>query len=379
MIIVALKIVLLVAIAASVAFYIWCGICLVWFRTSLKRKISVNHQPVSLLVPVCGVDEDARENWASFCQQDYENYEVLFGVMNLQDPAVPILEELVAKFGDRAQLHFCLEVRGINHKISNLMHLLEFAQHEIVIFADSDICVSPNYLSTVTEPLCESSVGVVTCGYLDHTPKVFGAALASLGRCIDFIPSVLVARSLDRGLRFAIGPTIATRKSVLADIGGLQSVLNRIGIDYHIGKMAADAGYRVKLSEYILQNNCGRETLEKVFLRELRWAKTIRLNYGLKYYSIGLTYGTVYCIPLLLLGDFQSWAVIVSFATFAIRVIQVLIAIQCLDCPKLLWWLWLLPIRELLNFAIWFGGCFGQSVNWRGRVLYISAGGLLTD
>nr|MDZ8007375.1 glycosyltransferase [Nostoc sp. DedSLP05]MDZ8099056.1 glycosyltransferase [Nostoc sp. DedSLP01] len=340
--------------------------------------MSVDKPPVSLLVPVCGVDEDARENWASFCKQDYKNYEVLFGVMNPQDPAVPILEELVAEFGDRAQLHFCLEVRGINHKISNLMHLLEFAQHETVIFADSDICVTPNYLSTVTEPLGDASVGIVTCGYLDRAPKGFGAALASLGRCIDFIPSVLVARSLDGSLRFAIGPTIATRKSVLADIGGLQSLLNRIGIDYHIGKMVADAGYEVKLSEYILQNNCGRETLEKVFLRELRWAKTIRLNYGWKYYTIGLSYGTVYSIPLLLLCGFESWAVILCFATFTTRMIQILIAIRRLDCPKLLHWLWLLPMRELLNFAIWVGGCFGQSVNWRGRVLYIGPDGLLT-
>src|SRR5689334_2786993 len=101
MIIITLQAVLLLVISASVVFYVWCGICISWFRTVTKRETSAANQPVSLLVPVCGVDEGARENWASLCQQDYEQYEVLFGLMNPQDPAVPILEELVAKFGDR--------------------------------------------------------------------------------------------------------------------------------------------------------------------------------------------------------------------------------------------------------------------------------------
>ena len=388
MILIGLQVVLLFLIVASLVFYIWCGICTRRFFANTREKPSVGDQPVSLLVPVCGVDQGARENWTSLCQQDHENYEVLFGVMNPQDPAVPILEELVAQSSDlpkaggeanRVRLHFCLEVRGINHQISNLMHLLEVAQHEIVIFADSDIRVLPKYLSTVTAPLSDPSVGVVTCAYRDHAPKFLGAALASLGRCIDFIPSVLVARSLDGGLRFAIGPTIATRKSVLAKIGGLQKVVNRIGSDYHIGNMAAAAGYRVELSKYILDNDCGRETIWHVFLRELRWARTIRLNRGSQYYGLGFCYGTVYCIPLLLLSGFGSWAVIVCFATFTIRTVQVMVAIQSMDCPKLFLWLWAMPIRELMSFAVWLGGSFGRSVYWRGRRLQVGAEGILTE
>jgi ceramide glucosyltransferase len=377
--IIALQVVLLFVISASVVFYVWCGICLVWFKMTTKRKTNGVNQPVSLLVPVYGVDEGARENWASFCQQDYENYEVLFGVMNPQDPAVPILEEVVANFSDRSHLHFCPEVRGKSHKISNLMHLLEFAQHEIIVFADSDIRVSPDYLSTVTEPLLNPSVGVVTCGYLDYNPKSLGAALASLGRCIDFIPSALVAVSLEGGLRFAIGPTIVTRKSVLAKIGGLQTVVNRIGSDYHIGKLVSDAGYRVELSQYILQNDCGHETIQDVFHRELRWARTIRWNRGYQYYGLGLSYGTVYCLPLLLLSGFQTWAILVCLATVTLKVMQALVAIQSLNSPKLFRWLWTLPIREILSFAVWLGGCFGRRVYWRGQLLHIGTDGTIIE
>jgi len=368
---------LLFLISSSVAFYVWCTICTARFFTQKRR--GARGQAVSLLVPVCGVDEGASKNWASLCQQDYERYEVLFGVMDPQDPAVPILQELVTKLPEHARLHFCLEVHGVNHQISNLMHLVEAAQHEVIIFADSDIRVNSDYLSTVTAPLVNPAVGVVTCTYVDHNPKFLGAALAALGRCVDFIPGVLVARSLDGGLRFALGPTIATRKSVLAKIGGLQGIVNRIGSDYHIGKRVAAAGYRVELSDYILENDCGRETPWQVFQRELRWARTIRWNRGLQYYGLGLSYGTVYCILLLLCSGFQSWAVIVCLVTLSLRTIQALVAIYSLGCPTLLRWLWALLVRDLMSFTIWVAGTFGQSIYWRGRQLSVGADGILTE
>lgn len=373
-----LQAVLLLLIGTSVAFYIWSAVCTARFFAN-KGEVSVGDQPVSLLIPICGLDEGAGENWASFCQQDYKHYEVLFGVMDPKDPAVPILKELVARFPDRVRLFSCLKVRGVNHQISNLMHLLEAAQHEVVIFADSDIRVSPNYLRTVTAPLADPAIGAVTCAYVDHDPKFLGAALAALGRCVDFIPGLLVARGLDGGLRFALGPTIATRKSVLAKIGGLQTIVNRIGSDYHIGKRVAAAGYKVKLSDYILGNNCGRESPWDVFQRELRWARTIRWNRGLQYYGLGLSYGTVYCIPLLLVSGFQGWAITVCLMTLTTRLMQALVAIYSLRCPNLSRWLWALPIRDLMSFAIWITGTFGQSIHWRGRQLWVGADGTLTE
>jgi ceramide glucosyltransferase len=378
--IITLQVVLLFLISVSLVFYLWSALCTVRFFAPVKGQLgNTVDQAASLLVPVCGLDEGAYENWAALCEQNYEHYEVLFGVMNPMDPAVPVLKELVTNFPERARFLLCLPVRGINYQFSNLMHLLEAAQHEVVIFVDSDMLVSPDYLRTVIAPLMNPEVGVVTCGYLGHTPKSLGAALASLGRCIDFIPSVLVARSLDGGLRFAFGATIATRKSVLAKIGGLQSVVNRVGADYQIGKMATDAGYRVELSEYILENDAGRETLRQVFNRELRWAKSIRCNRGLQYYGIGFTYGIIYCIPLLLVSGNHPWVIIVCLTTLFARVIQALVAINRLGCPNLFWWLWALPIRDLMSFGIWVRGMLGRGIYWRGRQLLIGPGGVLQE
>lgn len=370
--------VLLLLIISAIIFYAWCAIA-TWRFFSPKPEMPLADQGVSVLVPVCGVDQNAHSNWTSFCCQNYGPYEVLFGVMDPQDPAVPILKELVAKFPERVRLVFCLEVRGVNHQISNLTHLLEAAHNEVVIFADSDISVGPDYLTRVSAPLSDSAIGVVTCPYVDHAPQFLGAALAALGRSIDFIPSVLIARTLDDGLRFALGPTIATRQSVLSKIGGLRSIANRIGSDYHIGKRAADAGFRVELSDYVLENPCGRETIWQVFQRELRWARTIRLNRGWQYYGLVGSYGTVYCLVLLLFSGFQPWVVAICLGTWALRVIQAGLAVRSLDCPNLYRWLWALPLRDGISFMIWVSSLFGQSVQWRGRRLRVEAGGTLTE
>jgi ceramide glucosyltransferase len=239
--------------------------------------------------------------------------------------------------------------------------------------------VCSNYLKRVTAPLADPTVGVVTCAYIGYAPQSLGAAIAAMGRCFDFIPSALVALSLDGQLKFAFGPTIATRKSVLNAFGGLQQIVNRIGSDYHIGHLATRAGYRVKLSTYLLNNHAPHDKLGQVYHRELRWARTIRFNRGTQYYGLAFTYGTVYSLLLVLLTGFQPWAVCVCALTWGMRLIQVLIAIQFMGCKQLQRWLWALPLREVMSFVIYLGSCFGKQVFWRGRSLHVDTGGVLSE
>lgn len=369
---------LFLSITAS-CFYLACILVTLGFWWRRQNQPLAQPLPVSILIPVRGVDEGALTNWQSFCIQDYPTYEVLFGVMDPADPAVPLLQALVAQFPEKTKLLVGLEARGINHKISNLSYLVEAAKYEQVILADSDICVTPAYLQNVTLPLADPAVGVVTCGYLDRSPQFIGAAIAALGRGIDFLPSILIARRLDRGLKFALGPTIATRKSVLKAIDGLAIVMNRIGIDLHIGKLASEAGYRVELSNYILDNNCGRETIREVFLRELRWARTIRIIRGSQYYGLIFSYGTIYAALLLLLPPFESWKIFLFVGVYGIRIIQSIISIQALRAPNLLRWLWVIPLRDVLSFVIWVRGGYGQQIFWRGRWLNVGQSGILRE
>jgi ceramide glucosyltransferase len=370
---------LLLLIAGSLVFYSACAFFTDQFFSASRISEPIDPislPPISLLIPVRGVDEGAWENWSSLCLQNYPDYEVLFGVMESIDPAVPILKQLVAAFPDRARLFVDLPPRGVNFKDSNLSYLLEQAHHDVIVFADSDIQVDADYLVTVTAPLADATIGMVTCCFMGHNPKSIGAALASLGRCCDFIPSFLIARAMDRGLRCAVGATIAMRRPVLEEIGGLH--LNRIGSDYNIGKRTAEAGYRVELSPYILESDTGTESISSVFQRELRWARTIRFNRGAVYYTMIFCYGAVFCLPLVLVSNFAPWAIALTLLTVVIRYLQAAIAIRQMSGWGMLRWLWLLPLRDVLSLLVWARGAVGQKVNWRGRWLQVEADGLLS-
>jgi ceramide glucosyltransferase len=349
-----------IAIAASIVFYLVCAFCTLQFFLSKEEITDPPNPPVSIMVPVRGVDAGAWENWSSLCTQNYSDYEVLFGVTNSQDSAIPLLEQLVATYPERVRLFRGLRPRGANYEDGNLSYLLEESQHEVIIFADSNIRVQADYIRTVIAPLVFSEVGLVTCAFMGHNPKSLGAALASFGRCLDFIPGLLIARIIDGGLRFAVGATIATRKTTLANYGGLH--LDRIGSDYNLGKRAARAGYRVELSRYVVESDTGKEGMKQVFKRELRWARTFRFNRGAQYYMMLLGYGTVYSLLLLLVSGFAPWAMALTLITWLVRYIQGLVSIFSIRSPKLLIWLWALPLRDVLSVIVWAMGAFGQEV-----------------
>jgi ceramide glucosyltransferase len=278
---------------------------------------AVDLGPVSVLVPVAGLDAGAAENWCSLCRQDYPQYEVLFGVTDAGDPAVPTLREVVAAHPDRARLFVGLPPRGANFKDSNLSYLLEEARHELIVLADSDLRVKPDYLRTVITPLADPAVGMVTCAFVGRRPQSLGAALASLGRCTEFVPGLLLARALDGGLRCAVGATMAMRRDTLAAAGGLH--MNRIGSDFNLGRRVARIGYGIELSREVLESDTGSESVAAVFRRELRWARTIRFNRGPLYYAMIFCYGTVFSLALLLVSGPVPWAIVVVAVTFLAR------------------------------------------------------------
>ena len=384
MMIISLQVLCALLIVSNIAFYLAC----IWFtirffdtdRSSIEPHLSTTAglPPVSILVPICGVDAGAWENWTSLCTQDYPQYEVVFGAVDPQDPAVPIVEKLARHYPDRVRLFTGLEPRGINHKDSSLSYLLENTTNEFLIFVDSDIRVSPHYIQTVIQPLLrDSKVGMVTCAYIGYHPQSLGAAIASFGRCFDFIPSLLIAQALDGGLKCAIGTTIATRREALECYGGLH--LNRIGSDYNIGKRAAAAGYIVELSHYILESDTGTESIGDVYQRELRWARTIRFNRGAQYYSIIICYGIVFCIPLLVLSGLAPWAIALTLVAVLVRYGQAWVALRSLQAPDLARWLWALPLRDGLSVVVWLMGSYGQRIFWRGRWLRVYDDGLITQ
>jgi ceramide glucosyltransferase len=375
--------ILVLLILGSIFFYC-AGAIVTWiFFNSSKgtQRIpdpQISEQSVSILVPVKGLDVSAWQNWSSLCQQDYPHYQVLFGVMQADDPAVPMLQELVREYPDRAQLFVgLLPSRGPNHKDSNVSYLLEKTTADWIIFVDSDIYVTPDYLRRVTAPLADERVGMVTCSYIARNPKFVGAALASLARCCDFTPSVLIARTIDGGVKLGIGPTMVVTREALLKAGGI--VCNRIGSDYNLGKRIAEAGYQVELSDYVLESDTGRESIAELYRRELRWNRTIRFNRGAIYYGQVFCFGLVYCLLLLIVTGFASWAIGLTLLTVLVRYGQATISTVGMNAPRLRRWFWLLPLRDLLSFVVWVAGGYGRTIYWRGRKLRIQTDGIITD
>jgi len=373
---VALQVLLVVLAIGSLGFYAAGA----WqMRRFFGRGASVAgpRPPASVMVPVAGFDATTRQFLEALCRQDYPDYEILIGTTDPKDPAAGPLGELAAGFPGRVRLFLGLPPRGANYKDSILSYLLEAARHEVIVFADSDLRIDGRYLGRVVAPLADPAVGLVTFPYADQQPQTLAQAAASLGRCIDFVPGILLARALDDGLRFALGITLATRKSTLAMAGGLH--LDRIGSDYNLGKRIAATGHRVELSTEVLDWATAGESPLDVFRRELRWARSIRFNRGAQYYTMAFCHGTIHGLLLVLLTGAASWAAALCAAGLALRCLQAWICVRAMRSGRLLPWLWILPLRDALSFAVWLAGGFGRQVTWRGRVLRIRGDGLISE
>jgi ceramide glucosyltransferase len=379
MILLAFQILYASLILGSLIFYLACIYCTIEFFTQKRSDDSqVIVDRVSLLVSICGIDEQAWENWSSFCHQiDCDHYEILFGIADPNDPAIPTLRKLQTTYPDRVQLFIDLPARGANYKDSTLSYLLEQAQYDWIVFADSDICVTPTYLHDVVAPLVADRADLITCAFIAHHPKHLGSALASLSRCCDFIPSALIARKLDGGIRFAIGMTMALSRETLNQAGGLH--YNRIGSDYNLGKRVAQSGGRVELFPRILESDTGKENIRSLYQRELRWSRTIRFNRGIVYYAMIFCYGSLYVFPLIWVINVKDWSILAIVVTLTTRYLQAWIACQMMGAPQLTRWFPCLFFRDTLSFLTWLVGCFGSSVVWRGRHLRIVQDGLVVE
>jgi len=168
--------------------------------------------PVSNLKPIRGMDPSAYENFASFCQQDYPEYELLFCVDGHDDPVLPVIEKLIHNFPERRiRVLFGSGRIATNDKVAKLARLASEASYEVVVISDSDVRVQPDYLRRVVAPLANPKIGAVTCFYVPADGRTFADNLQSMGMFSDFYAGILVAWQMD-GVKFALGPTIASAR-----------------------------------------------------------------------------------------------------------------------------------------------------------------------
>jgi len=334
--------------------------------------------PVSILKPIRGLDPDAYENFASFCRLDYRDYEILFCVDSADDPAVPIIEKLSRDFPQcRIRILFGSGRDAPNDKVAKLARLAGEAEHELLVISDSDVRVRPDYLRTVVAPLADPEVGAVTCFYVPADDTTLVHSLQSVGMVSDFYAGILVARQLD-GVKFALGPTIATSRARLAGFGGYAAIENRPADDLLVGRLIAEQGYEVKLLPYSILTVPDYHSVRDLFHKRLRWIVVMRHMRPWGHLGLIFTHGLPWSLAAAATHPSLSLACLYLGGYLALRVAMVwLIGIQGLKQKSLWKKLPLLPIWDGLAFFIWVISFGRRSIRWRDQEYFIRDGRLV--
>ncbi len=375
------RLALLICVSAAIAYHLFslfAGIS--WFRDRRKQcSLGLNYTPpVTIFKPVSGADTEAYDNFASFCLQDYPEFQVIFGVRAESDPAVAIINRLIADSPDRdIELVISQNVSGYNGKVSNLQNMYARAKHGLFLIADSDIRVGTDYLRRVIAPLQLPQVGMVTCLYRGSQAKTYAALMENIGISSTFAPDVCSSRSLE-GIAFAFGSTIAMRRDLLEQIGGFQVVADYLADDFLLGNYTAKAGYEIVLSDYVVEHVTATGGFAAMLKQQLRWARAIRISRPWGYCGLLFTYGTATSLLALAAWGFSSFAWWLFAMSLLTRFLTVfVIGVFGLKDMALARWFWLVPVRDLITFAVWVMSFVGDEVEWRGVSFRVLPGGKL--
>jgi ceramide glucosyltransferase len=369
----ALKIIEALAVAGAVSGIAYYALCLwsaarfVQPRKAADKSVRAA-QGVSILKPLRGTDPEMYESFRSHCLQDYPEYEIIFGVSDANDPAIQLVQQLKAEFPQRPiRLMLCPERLGSNTKVSNLAQMARQARHEYIIVNDSDIRVEPDYLRRVLPPLTDPKVGLVTCLYRGIANATLGSRLESLGIGTDFAAGVLVAQTVENGIRFGLGSTLAFRRRDLQAIGGFEALVDYLADDYQIGSRIATLGLKVKLSDVVVDTFLPRYTLRGFFDHQLRWARTVRDSRFWGYVGLGLTFGLPWALLTLIFSRGAAWAWALLVCTAVMRfAVAIVFGKYVLKDRQAMRSLALIPVRDLVAMLVWIMSFAGHKIVWRG-------------
>lgn len=334
---------------------------------------------ISVLKPVKGVDPRMHAGLASHCAQQYAGeFELLFGVSSLDDPAVAEIARLRVEFPEiNIRLIECPQRLGPNGKLSNLAQMLPHARFENILVNDSDILVSPDYLTRVVSLFRQPRVGLVTALYVGHAAPTLWSRLEALGISTDFIPGALTARTLEGGLRFGLGSTLATTRTALASIGGFEALTEQLADDYELGARLHRAGYRVELLHEVVATSVPPYTLRGFCEHQLRWSRSTRDSRRAGYVGLGVTYVLPWALLTVVASGGALWSfTLLSVALLVRFAVALSVGVGLLRDGQVLRDIWLLPLRDLFGLAFWAWSYAADTVVWRGERFRLRRGRL---
>ncbi len=327
--------------------------------------------PVTILKPLHGDEPLLEAALSTVCTLDYPAYQVVFGVQSAADPATAVVRRLQSHFPGRDIALVIDPARhGPNLKVGNLMNMLPAARHDILVIANSDLHVRPDYLQRLLATLEQPATGLATTLYAG-LPATAGlpAGLGATQITHAFLPGALLARAMGR--QDCLGATMALRRSMLIRIGGFEALVNHLADDNALGRLVQAAGLAVRLAHTIPLTTVPEETFAALFRHELRWARTIRALAPGPFAASVLQYPIFWGFLALLLAP--AWGWIPFFLAWLARAIaargidRAIAPLTPTPPPKLRGWL--LPLRELMSVAVMIASYAGLRVDWRGHAM----------
>jgi ceramide glucosyltransferase len=349
-----------------------------FFLRERKKTLAGFQPPISILKPVRGVDFASYENFSSFCRQNYETYEILFCVNEMSDPAVPVIEKVMAEFPQRKiRILSGATQFGTNRKVNNLALLTKEARYDFLVQSDGDVRVGPDHLKEVIAPFADPATGVVSCFYRGIVQPNLAAELEAVGATSDFFAGAMVADWME-GVTFALGASVAFTKGWLEKIGGYEAFADFLADDYEVGNRVHKAGGKVLLSREPVWTMYPALSFRDFWEHQLRWARTVRLVRPASYFGLIVTHG----LP---------WALLAAVVAPGARIAAGYLAAYLLLRLTMAWvagvWgvgddvlrrrLWLVPLRDVIHFVVWLAGFASNRVKWGGDEFEIRKGKMI--
>ena len=333
--------------------------------------------PVSCLKPIKGLDLEAYENYASFCRQDYPEYEIVFCV-DRDDPAVPVLEKLIADFPDRQiRLLFGSGRNAINDKVGRLVRLTTEARHDLFVITDGDVRVRPDYLRTVVSPFRDPHVGAATCLYVSTKEENLVQELQSIGMISDFFAPVMVAWQLD-DLKVTFGQTIVTTRQAVASYGGYPVLEDRPADDVYAGRLVAEQGYEVELLPYIVQSVADFQSMGELLHKRTRWMTVQRLMRPWGHLGLIFTWGLPWALVAVLTHPSVGVAIAYLGGYAVCRIgITWMIGVWGMQQKGVWKKMPLIPLWDAMAFVMWIASFGRRTIRWRGVDYFLREGRLV--
>jgi len=334
---------------------------------------------VSILKPLHGSEPLLADKLRSFCRQEYPAYDVILGARDADDPALLIAREVAAESPQHVRLAWADSAtpHHANPKVDTLAALLPHVRGEILVFADSDMLVTPEYLRAIVAPFDDLRVGAVTCLYRGRAfAPTLASRLGAMANHQQFAPSVLVAAAL-MGMRFGFGATIAIRREVFDAVGGLDAIGSQLADDARLCALVIERGLRIELSDYVVENLVDEPSLGALLRHELRWARTHRALEPAGYAGLFLTFPLALAVMYGIVTRRRCPALIGFTAAWTMRAALAQAAVSSFGAAEREWWL--IPARDLLGALVWLAGFGSRPVRWAGEALRIDRTGTILE